>query len=63
MAQKRLVFTSKSPTPWRHGMAHALFTTHLYSFDGSIAMEEELPSLETPTRPTNDRPEISGRST
>ena len=49
MAQKRLVFTSKSPTPWHHGMAHALFTTHLYSFDGPIAMEEELPSLQTPT--------------
>ena len=60
MAPKRLVFTSRSPTPWRHDMAHTLFTSHLYSFDGPIAMEEELPSLEPPTRPTNDRPAIFG---
>ena len=57
MAQNRLVFTSKSPTPWHHGMAHALFPTHLHSFDGPIAMEEQRPSLETPIRQTNDRPE------
>ena len=62
MAQKRLVFTSKSPTPWHHGMAHALFPTHLHSFDGPIAMEEQQPSLETPTQQTNDRPEFSGQS-
>ena len=62
MAQKRLVFTSKSPTPWHHGMAHALFPTHLHSFDGPIAMEGQQPSLETPTRQTNDRVEFFGRS-
>ena len=62
MAQKRLVLTSKSPTPWHHGMAHALFTSRLHSFVGPIAMEKERPSLETPTRQTNDRPEFFGRS-
>ena len=62
MAQKRLVFTSKLPTPRHHGMAHALFPSHLHSFDGLIAMEEVWASLETPTRPTNDAPEFSGRS-
>ena len=63
MAQKRLVFTSKSPTPWHHGMAHTLFPTHLRSFDGPIAVQEQRPSLETRTgRPTivlscqDDRP-------
>ena len=58
MAQKRLVFTSKSPTSWHHSVAHALFPTHLHSFDGSIAMEEQRSSLATPTRQTNDRPEF-----
>ena len=62
MAQKRLVFTSKLPTLWHHGMAHAIFTTPLRSFDGPIAMEEQRPSLETPTRQTNDRLEFLGRS-
>ena len=62
MAEKRLVVTSKSPNPWHHGMAHALFPTHLHSFDGPIAMKEQRPSLETPTRQTNDRPELSRRS-
>ena len=62
MAQKWLVFTSKSPTPWHHGMAHALFPTHLHSFDGPIAMEEQRPSLETPVRQINDRLEFSRRS-
>ena len=62
MAQKRLVFTSKSPTPWHHGMAHAIFPTHLHSFDGPIAMEEQRPSSETPTWQTNDRPKFSGHS-
>ena len=61
MAQKQLVFTSKSPTPWHHGMAHALFPTHLHSLDGAIAMEEQRPSLETPTQQTNNRPKFSGR--
>ena len=58
MAQKRLVFTSKSPTSWHHSVAHALFPTHLHSFDGAIAMEEQRSSLATPTRQTNDRPEF-----
>ena len=69
MAQKRLVFTPKSPTPWHHGMAHALFPTHLYSFDGRIAMEEQRPLLETPTWQTNDhlgfqddRPEYTSKT-
>ena len=43
MAQKRLVFTSESPTPWHHGMAHALFPTHLQSFDCPIAIDEQRP--------------------
>ena len=62
MAKKRLVFTSKSPGPWHHGMAHALFPTHLHFFDGPIAMEEQRRSLEAPTRQTNDCLEFSGRS-
>ena len=62
MAQKRLVFTSKMPTPYHHGMVHALFPAHLHSFDGTIAMEEQRPSLETRTRHTNDGLEFSGRS-
>ena len=61
MAQKRLVFSSKSPTPWHHGMAHALFPTHLHAFDGLVGMEEQRPSLETPTRHTNDCLEFLGR--
>ena len=62
MAQKWLVFTSKSPTPWHYGLAHALFSIHLYYFDGRIAMEEQRPSLETPMRQTNDRRELLGRT-
>ena len=61
MAQKRLVFTSKSPTPWHHGMAHALFSTDLYSFHGPIAMEEQRPSLETPAPQVNECCEFSGQ--
>jgi hypothetical protein len=38
----------------------SLFPTHLHSFDGPIAMEEQRPSLETPTWQTNDRPKFSG---
>ena len=41
MAQKRLVFTSKSPNLWHHGMAHALVPTHLHSFDAQIAVEKQ----------------------
>ena len=37
MSRKRLFFTSKLPTPWHHGMAHALFPTNLHSSDGPIA--------------------------
>ena len=64
MAQKQLVFTSKSPTPWYHGMAHALLPTHLPSFDGPAAMEEQRTSLEIATWQTflnfqDDRPESS----
>ena len=62
MAQKRLGSTSKSPTPWHHGMAHALFSTNLYSFHGPIAMEEQRPSMETPMQQTNECPEFSGQS-
>ena len=43
MAPKRLVFTLKSLTPWHHSMAHASFTTHLHSFDGQIATEQQCP--------------------
>ena len=50
MAQKRLIFIWKLPTLWHHGQPHALFPTHFHSFDGPIAMEEQRPSLETPTR-------------
>ena len=55
---KRLVFSSKLPTPWHHGMGHALFPTHLHSFGGPITMEEQRASLEAPTRQTNDRLEF-----
>ena len=54
-----LFLPSKSPTAWHHGMAHALFSTHLHSLDGPMAMEEQRPSLETPTWQTNDRPKNS----
>ena len=49
MAEKRLIFTSKRTTAWHHGVVDALLNTHLQSFDSPIAMEEERPSLETPT--------------
>ena len=62
MAPKRPVFTLPPPTPWHHGMAQALFCTHLHSFDGPIAMEDQRPPLKTPTRQTNGRPQFSGRS-
>ena len=61
MAQKRLVFTFNSPTTWHHGMAHALFPTHLHSFDGPIAVEEQRPSLEN-LRGMPTIVEFSGRS-
>ena len=48
-AQKRLIFTSKWTTAWHHGVADALLNTHLQSFNSPIPMEEERPSLETPT--------------
>ena len=43
---------------WHHGMAGASFPTHLHSFDGPFLIEEQQPSLETPTRQTNDRPKF-----
>ena len=49
MAQKRLIFTSKWTTVWHHGMVHALLNTHLPSFHSPFAMEEQRPSLQTPT--------------
>ena len=48
-AQNRLVFTSKWTTVWHHGMVQAVLNTHLPSFDSPIAMEEQRPSLQTPT--------------
>ena len=53
MAQKRPFFTSKLPIPWHHGVAQKFFPAHLHSFDGPIAMDEQQPSLETPTWQTN----------
>ena len=32
-----------------HSMVHAVLNTHLPSFDSPIAMEEQQPSLQTPT--------------
>ena len=47
--KKRLIFTSKWTTVWHHGMVHALLNTDLHSFDSPITMEEQRPSLQTPT--------------
>ena len=60
--KKWLVFTSKWTIVWHHGMVHALLITHLPSFNSPIAIKEQRPSLETPTRHTGNRPELSGGS-
>ena len=62
MAEKRLIFTSKWTTVWHHGMVHALLNTHLASFHSPIAMEEQRPSLQTPTSYPGDRDECAKRS-
>ena len=61
-AQKRLIFTSKWTAAWHDGMVRALLNTNFQSFHSPIAMEEQRPSLETPTGHTADRPEFSRRS-
>ena len=60
--KKVLIFTAKWATTWLHGVREASMNTHLRSFDSPIAVEEEQPSLETPTWDTGDRPELSGGS-
>ena len=62
MAQKWLIFTSKWTTVRHHSVVDALLNTHLPSFNSPVAIKEQRPSLETPTRHTDDRPEFSGRS-
>ena len=49
IAQKQLIFASKWTTASHHGVGDASLNTHLQSFDTPITMEEEWPSLETPT--------------
>ena len=48
-AQKRLIFTSKWTSVWHHVMVHALLNTDLHFFDSPIVLEDERPSLQTPT--------------
>ena len=40
---------SPQPTSWKHRMVHALLNNDLHSFHSAIAMEEQRPSLKTPT--------------
>ena len=47
--EKRLIFTQKWTTILHHGVGDASLNTHLQSFDSPMAMEEERPSLETPS--------------
>ena len=42
-------FASKWTMALHHGVGYASLNTHLQSFDSPIPMEEEWPSLETPT--------------
>ena len=49
--------SQNGPPPWHRGVRDAPLNTHLQSFDGPIIVEEERPSLETPTRHTGHRPE------
>ena len=43
------MFTSKWTSVWHHGMVHATLNTHMPLLDSRTAMEEQQPSLQTPT--------------
>ena len=49
LVEKLFIFTSKWTTTWHHSMRDASLNTHLQSFDSSIAVEEERPSVEMST--------------
>ena len=49
LVEKWLIFISKRITAWHHGVRDASVNTHLQSFGCPIIVEEERPSLETPT--------------
>ena len=47
--EQRLIVTSKWTTTLHHSKRDASSNTHLQSFDRPSGVEEEQPSLETPT--------------
>ena len=49
LVENRLLFTSKWSTAWHHGVKETSLNTPLQLVHCQIAVQEERPSLETPT--------------